>query len=81
MIICQHKIEDIYIIVSKNIRKYRKLKGITQKELSIKSGYSYAYIRRIEGPTCPKNFSLQTIYNLSIALEIPIENLFNNEDI
>lgn len=64
---------NIYQLVSKNIKKYRKLKGMTQNELARKCGYSYAYIRRIEAPNCSKDFSLQTIYNISIALNIPLE--------
>ena len=72
---------SVYQLVSKNIKKYRKLKGMTQNELAIKSGYSYAYIRRIEAPNCPKDFSLQTIYNISIALNVPLENLLKNNDI
>ena len=54
---------------------------MTQYDLAVKSGYSYAYIRRIEGPKCIKNFSIQTIYNISKALEVPIKNLFDNKDI
>lgn len=72
---------NIYIIVSKNIRKYRKQKNLTQKELSIKTGYSYAYIRRIEGPKCSKNFSILTIYNIAKALDISISSIFESNDI
>lgn len=68
--------DNIYILVSKNIKKYRILKGMSQKELADKSGYSYSYIRRIEGPNCVKNFSIQTIYNLSIVLNVPVKNFF-----
>ncbi len=67
---------DIYLLIAKNIKKYRKLKGMTQKELAIKSGYSYAYIRRLEGPKCVKNFSLQTLYVLANALDLDIKELF-----
>ena len=73
--------EDVYFTISKNIKKYRKVNKMTQYDLAVKSGYSYAYIRRIEGPKCIKNFSIQTIYNISKALEIPIKNLFDNKDI
>lgn len=72
---------NIYQVVSKNIKKYRKLKGMTQNELASKCGYSYAYIRRIEAPNCAKDFSLQTIYNISLALNIPLENLLENNNI
>lgn len=77
MIISPHK-KDIYDVVGRNIKKYRKLQHMTQLELSKKSGYSYSFIRRIESSTNQKNFSLQTIYNISLALNINITNLFDD---
>ena len=73
--------QDIYKRVAKNIKKYRKLQKVTQKELAKKTGYSYAYIRRIEGPHCSKNFSLLTIYNICIALDIDISSIFEDDNI
>ncbi len=73
--------DNIYLIITKNIKKYRLKNGMTQKELATKSGYSHAYIRRIEAPSCIKNFSIQTIYNISLALDIDIKKLFDNENI
>lgn len=72
---------DIYKIIARNIKKHRKEKKITQKELAQKAGYSYAYIRRIEGPNCPKNFSILTIYNICNALNIDISSIFDENDI
>ena len=76
----QHKY-NIYFIIAKNIKKYRKQNKLTQQELAKKSGYSYAYIRRIEGPKCSKNFSVLTLYNISLALNIDIKYLFDKDDI
>lgn len=73
--------QNIYIIIAKNIKKYRKLQKMTQKELSKKTGYSYAYIRRIEGPNCAKNFSILTIYNICEALNIDISSIFDDDNI
>ncbi len=72
---------DVYLTISKNIKKYRRKNQMTQKDLAKKSGYSYAYIRRVEGPRCIKNFSIQTIYNLSHTLNIDIKQLFDDNDI
>lgn len=72
---------DIYKIIAKNLKKQRQLKNITQKELALKTGYSYAYIRRIEGPNCPKNFSILTLYNICLALDIDLSSLFNEDNI
>ena len=72
---------DIYLIVAKNIQKYRKLAKMTQYELAKKTGYSYAYIRRLEAPKCVKNFSVQTIYQIAKAINIEIEKLFRDDNI
>lgn len=71
----------IYFQISKNIKKYRKLKGLTQQDLSKKTGYSYSYIRKIEGPNCPKNFSILTLYIIAQSLDIDIQCLFEKDDI
>ena len=72
---------DIYLLVYNNIKKYRKVNKMTQKELAKRSGYSYAFIRRIEGPNCKKNFSLQTVFIISYALGIEIKSLFEDDNI
>ncbi len=72
---------DVYLTIAKNIKKYRQQRNLTQQSLASKSGYSYAYIRRVEGPTCIKHFSIQTIYNLSKALNVNIKELFEEDDI
>ena len=72
---------DVYLMLAKNIKKYRRKNKLTQKDLALKSGYSYAYIRRIEGLGCTKNFSIQTIYNLAKCLNIDIKQLFEKDDI
>jgi len=71
---------DIYEIISLNIKKYRKEKGITQEELAIRSRYTWEFIRRIESKKAKKSFSLSTLVNIANALEIPIEKLLKKEE-
>lgn len=71
--------DNIYKRVARNIKKYRKEKGMTQEKLAEETGYSYVNIRRIEAPNCRKNFSIETIYVISKALDIPIYRLFEEE--
>ena len=73
--------DDVYLIVANNIKKYRKMAKITQLELARKTGYSYAYIRRVEAPKCIKNFSVQTISSIAKALNVDIGKLFIRDDI
>ena len=80
----QHKLQnnnDIYKVIARNLKKRRKEIRMTQKELAKLTGYSYAYIRRIEGPNCSKNFSILTLYNMCVALDIEISSLFKDENI
>lgn len=72
---------EIYKLVSINIKKYRKLNNMTQYELAKKSGYSYSYIKKIEGPKCPNNYSILTLFNISKCLNISIKCLFDEIDI
>lgn len=67
----------IYYWVGKNVRKYRKLKGMTQKELADKSNYSENFIGDIENNTF-KTFSLNTLYHISRVLDIHIKLLFED---
>ena len=70
---------NIYEKTAKNIKYYRKLKGLTQDEVAELTGYSPEYITRIESPNGKKkSFTLEAVYVISLALEVPIEELFND---
>mgnify|MGYP000012487629 FL=1 len=69
----------IYYWVGKNIRKYRKLNGWTQKELARRCCYSENFIGDIENETF-KTFSLNTLYHISKVLGVHIKLLFEDLD-
>lgn len=77
---------DVYEIISKNIRRYRKEAHMTQEELAMKANYSHQFIRRIEAPNVKKTFSLDTVYCISKALNREFSEMFiepseeNNKD-
>ena len=71
---------EIYIIISQNIKYYRKKLKLTQLQLAEISNYSHEYIRRIEAPNSKKYFSIETIYVLSKALNINISKLVERRD-
>ena len=73
--------KDIYYLVGQNIKKQRKLKGITQKKLSEMTFYSYEFIRKIESKSaCRNTFSLDTTAKIAKALNIDIRLLFEPLD-
>lgn len=47
---------DIYLIIAQNIKKYRKIKGITQAQLAEEVDLSHEFIRRIESKKRSKIF-------------------------
>jgi len=67
---------DIYEQIAFNIKKYRKEAGLTQAELAEKVNVSHEFIRRIESEKGRKTFSVDTIYKISIALNIDVGKLF-----
>lgn len=69
----------IYIIVGKNIKKYRKLKSMKQSELAEKCNLSEGFISDIESNTF-RTISLNTLYHISKILDIPIMELFKDID-
>lgn len=67
---------NIYEQIARNIKKYRKLAGITQAVLAEKVGVSHEFIRRIEAPKGIKSFSVDTIWKISLVLNIHPGKLF-----
>lgn len=68
--------ENIYDTVRKNIRKYRRLKSMTQQELADASELSHGYIREIESLNMKSTFSLDAVEKIATALQVEIKNLF-----
>ena len=66
---------NIYEQVAKNIKKYRKLAGLTQAQLAEKIGVSHEFIRRIESKKGKKTFSFQTLWNISLVLNVSLNQL------
>lgn len=66
-------------IVSKNVRKYRIQKGLSQMELSLEIGMSGgAYLGRIELRKDNHNFNIKHLAKISKVLDIPIEKFFES---
>ncbi len=67
----------IYYLVGKNIRKYRKLKGLKQRELAEKCNLSEGFISDIESNTF-RTISLNTLYHIAKTLDIHIMLFFQD---
>ena len=70
--------ENIYNIIGKNIKKYRKKKGWTQRELSEKLLLSDSFIAKLESVT-HQTLSIDTLEQIAKVLEVPITKFFEKE--
>ena len=66
---------SIYDTIRKNIRKYRKEKGITSAQLAEMTGLSHDFIRQIQSEKTRYNFSVETFYKISVALDVSMDIL------
>ena len=67
---------DIREKISKNIQKYRLLAGITQEQLAVDVGLSYDFIRRLEFKKGEVGCSIDTLYRISVVLNVRIDKFF-----
>lgn len=68
--------EEKYYRLGLNIAYQRKLKKLTQIQLAEKIGISRTHMSNIEAPNMLTPISLEVIFNIADALEIPVELLF-----
>lgn len=62
---------DLYQQIGLKISYYRKRRGLTQEQLAEKVGKSAAYIGHVEAPNIRKAVSLDTLFDIAKALELP----------
>ena len=72
---------ELYNIIGKNIRYYRKLYSLNKKELTQEAlaeiiNVSTSLIGNLESKKTDQGISLYNLYKISKILEIPIEKFF-----
>ena len=72
---------DIYGTIRKNIRKYRKEKKITSAQLAEAVELSHDFIRQIQSDKVAYNFSVDTLYRISVVLNVSLDDLVKNNNI
>lgn len=68
--------DNIMVVVSKNIKKYRKIAGITQEQLAVDIEKSYDFVRRIEYKKGSVGCSIDTLYRISVVLGVTMDKFF-----
>ena len=65
----------IYDTIRRNIRRYRREKGLTSAQLAEMVDLSHDFIRQIESEKVRYNFSVETFYKISVALGVGMDKL------
>ena len=72
------KQSDIYNVIGKNIKKYRKIKGLKQRELAEKLFLSDSFIAKLESIT-HQTISIDTLEDIANVLECDIRDFFDRD--
>lgn len=73
--------ENIYNTIRRNIKKYRKERGLTSAQLAEMVDLSHDFIRQIESEKVGYNFSVETFYKISVALEVSLDKLIEKNEL
>ena len=65
----------IYDIIRRNMKKYRKERGMTSAQLAERVGLSHDFIRQIESEKARYNFSVETFCKIARALDVSLDQL------
>ena len=60
-----------YRQIGLKIAYYRKLRGFTQEELAEQVGLTPAFVGHLEAPNIIKALSLDTLFDIAAALDVP----------
>ena len=63
--------ESEYLQLGLKIAYYRKLRGLTQEQLAEKIDKTAAFVGHVEAPNITKAVSLDTLFDIAHALDIP----------
>lgn len=72
------KQSDIYNVIGKNIKKYRKRKGLKQRELAETLYLSDSFIAKLESIT-HQTISIDTLEDIAEVLDCDIRDFFDRD--
>lgn len=70
------KRENQYRQLGLTIAYYRKMRGLTQLQLAECVELSRTHVSNLEAPNMPTSISLDKLFDIAEALEIPVSKLF-----
>ena len=72
--------ESEYLQLGLKIAYYRKLRGLTQEQLAEEIDRTPAFIGHVEAPNITKAVSLDTLFDIAKALDVPAYKFFIFEE-
>ena len=69
-----------HLQVGLKISYYRKLRGLTQEQLAEQIGLTPAFIGHVEAPNIQKAISMDTLFDIADALDVPVYKFLIFED-
>lgn len=75
------KYDNYYKQIGLNIAYYRKIRNLNQLQLAEKIDVSRTHLSNIEAPNVPTSISLETLFRIADALDIPPVNLLQFHEI
>lgn len=73
------KHHDQYVQLGLTVSYYRKLKGLSQGELAEKAGCSRGHISALEAPGLKTSVSIESLLDISDALNVPVAKFFETK--
>jgi len=67
----QEEFRGYYKMIGLKVAYYRKMRGMTQEQLAEQMGVGTSFIGQIEAVNIAKAISLDTLFRISKALDIP----------
>ena len=74
------KHENTYRKLKFNITYTRKMQGLSQLQLAERIGISRTHMSNIEAPNSSIGLSLDVLFDIAAALDVPISKLFDFRD-
>lgn len=76
----KEKYFDKYRTIGLKISYYRKLRGLTQEQLAEKINKNLAFIGAVEAPNVNRTVSLDTLFDIAEALDVPPYKFLTEEE-
>lgn len=72
---------DLYRVIGKNIKYYRKQAKLTQMQLAEQAKISISYLSKLEAAGCNKSLSISVLNQIANVLNADISDFFKEVNI